>query len=162
MPHFNGQWSLQGIDKPGQLRQTLGREAFRQLQPKWRHPFTQRAEQLQEGFGGGQLLAQIATVADLAGKLGGEAKVFGHGVGPALHGAGSRARVEGRVAFYGIEYLGIEIKKIGGFGVRRIQVVAPGVFAPGWATEVIRQQHQMYRSRPSTSASQSTKPAVLR
>ncbi|MNC44094.1 hypothetical protein D3C75_929900 [compost metagenome] len=44
MPHFHGQRPLQGIDKSGQFGQPLGREAFRQLQPQWRHPLAERAE----------------------------------------------------------------------------------------------------------------------
>ncbi|MNP56179.1 hypothetical protein D3C76_1508860 [compost metagenome] len=115
-----------------------------------------------EGFGSGQLFAQVTAVADVAGEFGGEAKVFGHALRPTLHGAGCRARVEGRIAFHGVENLAIEIEKIDGFGVCRIQIIAPGVFTPGRAAEVVRQIHQMYRSRPSTSASQSTNPAVLR
>ncbi|MNL10827.1 hypothetical protein D3C87_1316400 [compost metagenome] len=109
MPHFHRQWPLQCIDECGEFRQALWREAFRQLQPQRRDPSTQRAEQPSEGFGGRQLFAQVAAVADVAGEFGGEAKMLGHGFRPALHGAGSRARVEGRIAFYGVEYLGIEI-----------------------------------------------------
>jgi hypothetical protein len=66
-------------------------EAF-QLQPQRRNSFAERAEQIYEGFGGGQLIAQVTAVADVTGKLGGEAKVFGHGLGPALHGAGGLRR----------------------------------------------------------------------
>ncbi|MOA04900.1 hypothetical protein D3C78_1244730 [compost metagenome] len=140
---FHGQGALQGVDEPRQLRQPIRGEGFGQLQPVRRDTLTQGAEQLQEGFGGRQALAQVTVVADVTGKLGGEAKVLGHDFGPALDRGRRRAGVEGRVAFHGIEHLGIEIQKVGAFRVLGIEIITPGVFAPGRTAQVVRQDHQM-------------------
>ncbi|MNN89902.1 hypothetical protein D3C81_2077800 [compost metagenome] len=69
-------------------------------------------------------------MADITRKLGGEAKVLGHALRPAFDRRGGGPGIESSVALDGIEYLGIQRKKIGGFGVIRIKVFAPGVFTP--------------------------------
>lgn len=137
------QWALQGVDEARQFRQPIRRKRLGQLQPERRNPFAQRAEQLHEGVDSRLVFAQIAVVANVAGEFGGEAKVLGHGLGPALHDGRGRARVESRIAFHGVEYLGIETQEFGASGVLGIEIIAPGVFAPGGAAEVVRQRHQM-------------------
>ncbi|MCY1428811.1 hypothetical protein D9M71_447080 [compost metagenome] len=138
VPDFHRQGSIEFVDKAHQLRQLQRRERRRQLQPEWRDPLPQRLEQCGKIFGRIQLLAQVTAMADVAGELGREAKVLGHALGPALNRRRCWAGVEGGIALDGIEYLGIQGEKIGGFGVVRIKVLAPGVFTPGRTTQKIR------------------------
>src|SRR3990167_3878523 len=101
-------------------------------------------------------------MADIAGEFGGEAKIIRHDFGPALHSGGRGASVKSGIALNGVEDLGIEPEVIAGTCLNGIQVLAPGVFTPGRAADEIRQTHQIWISRPSTSISHSTKPAVVR
>ena len=60
--HFDGQGSLKCVYKAHQLGQTRRPETGWQLQPKRRYPPSQGPHELQEVFGGLQLLTQIAAV----------------------------------------------------------------------------------------------------
>lgn len=79
-------------------------------------------------------------MADFPRELGGETKMLGHALRPALDRGQSRRGVERGVAFDRIEHLRIQAQKLGGPRVLRVQAFAPGVFTPGGATEVIRER----------------------
>ena len=126
------------VQKPDQLRKPRRPETGRQLQPVRGYPLPQRPQQLDEALGSTQLLAQVAAMTDVARKLGGKTKVLRHDLRPALNRGTSRAGIERGVAFYGIEHLAVKPKEVGGFRVGGVQVLAPGAFTPGRATQKIR------------------------
>ncbi|MCY1429254.1 hypothetical protein D9M71_451640 [compost metagenome] len=144
--HFDGDRHIDFVQKGDQLCYPRRAECGRQLQPIGRHPCTQRLEQVNEGLRRGQLLAQVTAVADIAGELGGESKVRGHHLRPALDSRRRRSGIKGGVAFYRIEDLAVEAEKLAGFRIRRVQVFAPGVFTPGRTTEKIGKRGQTHPS----------------
>lgn len=130
--------SLNSIDKADQLSQTRWPEAGGQLQPQGSDPLAQRCEQLDEVLSGMQLLTQVAAVADVAMKFGGEAKGFRQALRPALNNDRRGPRIKRGIAFNGVEHLRVQSQKIVGPGTFGVQRLTPGVFTPGRATEVIR------------------------
>lgn len=137
--HFHGHRQADLVEEVAKLAQARRAELGRQLQPVRRNALAQRGHQPREVEGRLQLITQVTLVADVPGKLGGETEVPGHHLRPAGNGAGSGACIEGGIALDGVEHLAVEAKHFVTGGVGGIEVVAPGVFAPGRATEKIRQ-----------------------
>src|SRR3990167_451824 len=138
MTHLDGQCAAAPVlDKGAQFSETRRAEAGGQLQPEWRHPRTQGCQQAAEVVTGGQLLAQIPGMADIARQLGAEAQVRGHQRSPAANRSGRWSRIEGGVALDRIEDLGVARQKLRRTRAIRIQRTTPGRLAPGRATEKV-------------------------
>lgn len=137
--HFHCHLRADLVEKARELGQPRRPELGRQLQPVRRYTLAQRGHQTGEIERRFQLITQVALVADIPGKLGSEAKVRRHDLCPAREGARGRTGVESGVALDGIEHLAVVAKHLVAGGIGGIQVVAPGVFAPGRTTKEIRQ-----------------------